>query len=202
MTTIFLARHGRTAWSVRGLYTGVSDVELDEKGLHQAGLLASWAAKAELADVVSSPLVRAVRTASDAAGAAGVELRTDPRLRELDFGVAEGRHRSELDPEVVRRFEADPAAHPFPGGEDPVTAAERVTGCLAELAEPAGSGPGRILVVAHNTILRLALCGLLGIPLADYRRRLPLIDHGSVTELALGAGGAAALRSLNVPLSG
>ncbi len=198
MTTIFLARHGRTAWSVAGLYTGVSDVELDEKGLRQAGMLASWAAKAELGEVVSSPLVRAVSTASGAAAAAGVRPRIDPRLREVDFGRAEGRRRSDLDPEVVRRFEADPAAHPFPGGEDPVAAAVRVTGCLAELA---GRGSGRILVVAHNTILRLALCRLLGIPLADYRRRLPRIEHGSVTELGFGAEGAA-LRSLNVPLSG
>ncbi|WP_405150140.1 histidine phosphatase family protein [Sphaerisporangium sp. NBC_01403] len=198
MTTIFLARHGRTAWSVAGLYTGVSDVELDEKGLRQAGMLASWAAKAELGEVVSSPLVRAVSTASGAAQAAGVRPRIDPRLREVDFGQAEGRRRSDLDPEVVGRFEADPAAHPFPGGEDPVAAAARVTGCLAELA---GRGSGRILVVAHNTILRLALCRLLGIPLADYRRRLPRIEHGSVTELGFGAEGAA-LRSLNVPLSG
>ncbi|GII29218.1 histidine phosphatase family protein [Planotetraspora mira] len=195
MTTIYLARHGRTAWSVQGLYTGVSDIGLDDEGARQAGALASWAARAEPDEVVSSPLVRAVRTASGAAAAAGVELRTDPRLRELDFGIAEGRRRSELDPEVVRDFEADPAACPFPGGEDPAAGADRFTACLAEL------GPGRILVVAHNTILRLALCRLLGIPLADYRRRLPRIDHGSVTEVGFGPEGAA-LRSFNVPLGG
>ncbi|WP_248958817.1 histidine phosphatase family protein [Sphaerisporangium perillae] len=198
MTTIFLSRHGRTAWSAEGRYTGVSDVGLDDEGLLQARLLASWAAGGGLAQVVSSPMARAVRTAAGAAEAAGVRLRTDPRLREIDFGVAEGRHRSELDPEAVRLFEADPVANPFPGGENPAEAARRVTECLAELA---GAERGPILVVAHNTLLRLALCGLLGIPLGDYRRRLPRLEHGSVTELDIGPGGAA-LRSLNVPLRG
>ncbi|GLW12057.1 putative phosphoglycerate mutase GpmB [Microtetraspora sp. NBRC 13810] len=192
--TIFLSRHGRTDWSARGLYAGVSDIELDEEGHRQAGLLADWAAAAELTAVVASPLVRAVQTATGAARAAGVPLRTDPRLRELDFGVAEGRPRSDLDPEVVRAFEADPVGSFLPGGEDPVKAIARVTECLTEL----GSA-GRVLVVAHNTILRLALCGLLGIPPVDYRRRLPLFEHATVTELTAGPSGMA-LRRFNVPL--
>ncbi|MET8333867.1 histidine phosphatase family protein [Streptosporangium canum] len=192
--TIFLSRHGRTEWSVQGRYAGVSDIPLDEVGREQARLLADWARGAGLTGVVSSPLLRARDTAADAARAAELTLRTDPRLRELDFGDAEGLRRAEVDPEAMRRFQADPVADFLPGGEDPVDAAERVTGCLREL-----DAAGRILVVAHNTILRLALCGLLGIPLADYRRRLPLIEHGSVTELALGPAGPA-LRRFNSPI--
>ncbi|WP_433413126.1 histidine phosphatase family protein [Microtetraspora malaysiensis] len=192
--TIFLSRHGRTEWSVQGRYAGVSDIPLDEVGRGQARLLADWARGAELTGVVSSPLLRARDTATDAARAAGLPLRTDPRLRELDFGDAEGLRRAEMDPEAVRRFEADPVTDFLPGGEDPVDAVERVTRCLREL-----DAAGRVLVVAHNTILRLALCGLLDIPLADYRRRLPLIEHGTVTELAFGPGGPA-LRCFNSPI--
>ncbi|GAA5074438.1 histidine phosphatase family protein [Thermocatellispora tengchongensis] len=193
--TIFLSRHGRTDWSVRGLYTGVTDVELDETGHEQAARLARWAGTAGLTAVVSSPMIRAVQTATGAAEAAGVPLRTDARLRELDFGVAEGLPRGEIDPDVMAAFEADPVANFLPGGEDPIRAAERVTACLGELAAEAGP----VLVVAHNTILRLALCGLLGIPLADYRRRLPLVEHDAVTELRPYPGGMA-LRRFNAPL--
>ena len=189
--TIFLSRHGRTERSVQGRYTGVTDVP-HEVGQGQARLLASWARGAKLTGVVSSPLLRARETAAGAARAADLQLRTDPRLRELDFGVAEGLLREHDD--VVRRFEADPVADFLPGGEDPVKAVERVTECLREL-----SSSGRTLVVAHNTILRLALCGLLGIPLADYRRRLPVFEHGSVTELIFGSGGPA-LRRFNSPI--
>jgi probable phosphoglycerate mutase len=193
--TVFLVRHGRTAWSAEDRYTGVSDVGLDDAGHAQAAELAAWAATARLTHLVCSPMLRARQTAGGAARAAGLQLRTDDRLREIDFGDAEGRLRTEIDPEALRRFEDDPVAHPFPGGEDPVRAADRVSACLREI--PAD---GRTLVVGHNTLLRLALCSLLGIPLADYRRRLPLFAHGTVTELVL-TGSGAALRGYNVPLA-
>ncbi len=61
-----------------------------------------------------------------------------------------------------------------------------------------------MLVVWHNTITRLALCELLGIPLRDYRRALPLIEHEALAELRLAPGGdgapVAALLRLNAPL--
>jgi broad specificity phosphatase PhoE len=192
---LVLSRHGRTDWSVQGRYTGITDVDLDDEGRAQAARLAEWARTARLTAVVSSPMTRAVRTAAGAAAALGVPLRTDERLREVDFGIAEGRRRDELDAEVVRRFAEDPVRCPFPGAEKPSVAAERVTACLTDLARDGG----RILVVAHNTLFRLALCALLGIPLADYRRRLPLLAHDAVSELSLGSSGAALL-SYNVPL--
>lgn len=190
MTTFLLSRHGRTAWNAEGRYAGVTDLELDADGLAQASRLGEWARTAELTAVVCSPMKRAMQTASPAAGDA---LRTDDRLREVDFGIAEGKRRDELDPEVVRLFDADPVAHPYPGAEDPRAAASRFTSCLADL------DGGRVLVVAHNTLLRLGLCALLGIPLSDYRRRLPVFEHSSLTTVSFGPEGAALL-SYNVPL--
>lgn len=200
-TTLLLSRHGRTQWSVEGRYAGRSDIPLDEVGLEQAKRLATWAAAAQLDAVRCSPLRRAVATAADAAAAAGVEAVVDERLRELDFGDAEGRPMAELRaaaPDAVAAFERDPARNPLPGGEDPYAAAERAVAALHAAA--AAAPGGRVLVVAHNTLLRLALCTLLGIPLGDYRRRLPRIDHDALAELRLGPAGAA-LRSLNAPIA-
>ncbi|MER5825611.1 histidine phosphatase family protein, partial [Streptomyces mirabilis] len=56
----------------------------------------------------------------------------------------------------------------------------------------------RVLVVAHNTLLRLVLCSLLSIPLGEYRRVLPRLRNAAITELRM-TDGAAALLSLNVP---
>jgi probable phosphoglycerate mutase len=195
---LVLARHGRTAWNSEGRYTGVTNVGLDALGHEQSRRLADWAGGAGLTAVVCSPMLRAKQTAAGAAEAAGLSLRPDDRLREVDFGIAEGRRRDELDPDVVRRFEADPVGAAFPEAEDPAGAAKRVASCLSELSE-LSELDGRVLVVAHNTLLRLGLCALLGIPLIDYRRRLPLIEHDALTTLTLGTGGAA-LRSYNVPL--
>ena len=67
----------------------------------------------------------------------------------------------------------------------------------------AAAHPGaHLLVVAHNTALRLALCLLLGIDLSHYRRVFPRIDNGALTRLRVPTDGEdpPALLGLNLPL--
>ncbi|MEW9551422.1 histidine phosphatase family protein [Nonomuraea sp. NPDC050783] len=201
MTDLVLARHGETVWHAENRYAGVSDVELTPRGHEQAARLAGWAAGAGLTAVLASTLGRAVVTAEAAAAAAGLGPRTDPRLRELDFGRGEGLTAAEMRarfPEARAAFEADPAAHPLPGGEDPHRAADRFVAALREAAAD-GSG-GRVLVVAHTTAIRLALCRLIGVPLGEYRRLFPRLDNCALTELRLRDGGRAALLRYNSPI--
>ena len=44
---------------------------------------------------------------------------------------------------------------------------------------------GRVLVVAHDTFIRLVLCGFLGIPLGSYRTVFPAVRNGALTELGV-----------------
>ncbi|UED87761.1 histidine phosphatase family protein [Streptomyces profundus] len=195
---LLLARHAETVWHHENRYAGSrSDPDLTERGLRQVETLASGAKAAGVDAVVSSALRRAVRTAEPAALAVGVELQRVPELREVDFGELEGRTRAEADPERVRRFLDDPAAHPFPGAEPPAEAAARVSAALRSIAER--HPESTVLVVAHSTGLRLALCALLGLPVAEYRRIFPRLDNVAVTELRLpdDASRPASLLSLN-----
>jgi probable phosphoglycerate mutase len=59
-----------------------------------------------------------------------------------------------------------------------------------------------VLVVAHNTLLRLGMCALLDLPISRYRQLFPRLDNAAITELRLPAGRAepASLLSLNIPL--
>jgi probable phosphoglycerate mutase len=200
VTVVHLARHGQTPWHRPNRYAGSSDVDLDEVGVRQAEALAAWAEGAGLAALACSDLRRAVRTAQPAAARTGLAPKVDKRLRELDFGWAEGRTLAELraeDPAAVERFLADPAAHHFPGGEAPSAAVDRAMPALAELA--ATHPDGDVLVVAHSTLIRLLVCAVLGVPLREYRRRLPRLAPASRTELEM-RGGAVALLAYNVPL--
>ncbi|MCG5213171.1 histidine phosphatase family protein [Streptosporangium sp. KLBMP 9127] len=197
MTTLVLARHGETVWHAENRYTGLTDVELTPRGLEQAERLAVWASTAGLTGVWASPLSRARITAE----AVSREVRTDDRLRELDFGQGDGLTTAEMRerfPEARAAFERDPAAHPLPGGEDPHAAAERFVAALTDIA--AGQDDGRILVVAHTTAIRLALCHLIGVPLGEYRRVFPRLDNCGVTEIRLRDGRAAILQ-FNSPTS-
>ncbi|MFB6817705.1 histidine phosphatase family protein [Streptomyces sp. NPDC056347] len=197
--TLLLARHGQTVWHAENRYAGVSDIALTEEGRRQAEQLGAWAARNGVDAVWTSTVGRAVATARPACEALGLTPRREHDLRECDFGEVEGRTLAEFaaeQPERAREYRADPVAHPFPGAEDPRAAAARGTAALRRIA---AWHPGqRVLVVAHNTLLRLVLCELLSIPPGSYRRVLPRLLNAAVSEVRLGPEGAALL-SLNVP---
>jgi probable phosphoglycerate mutase len=199
MTTFFLVRHGQTVWHADNRYAGVSDIALTAAGRRQATRVGVWAAGAGLDAVWCSPLGRARATAAPAVATLRLALRIDGGLREVHFGVAEGRTLAELDPAVVAAFHADPVLGSFPGAEDPRAAATRGVATLRRIA---ARHPGqRVLVVAHNTLMRLTLCSLLEIPLSSYRKVFPQIHNCAPTELRLD-GESTALLAYNIPLSG
>jgi 2,3-bisphosphoglycerate-dependent phosphoglycerate mutase len=194
---LLLVRHGQSVWHGENRYAGISDIELTETGRAQARALMRCAQREQPALVVCSPLMRAIETARPAVEACGLELEVDDRLREVDFGEWEGRTLGEIreaDPTAVERFEDDPVQHGFPGGEPLSEAAQRVLEVFRELDK--AYARQTVLVVAHNTVIRLGLCELLGIPLKDYRRRIPRLVNVAVTEVRLNDTGGA-LYSLN-----
>ena len=202
MTDLVLVRHGETVWHPENRYAGRSDVALTELGHKQAGTLARWAATADLDALWCSELRRARETAAPCAEATGLTPRVDPRLNEVDFGHGEGLTASELRqrfPLEASAFCDDPVRHFLPGGEDPRAATARAVACLKEIAEEVPHG--RVLVVAHNSLIRLTLCHLLGIPLSEYRRLFPLVRNCSINELRLCSSHQPALLQFNTPLN-
>lgn len=195
---LLLARHGQTEWHHDNRYVSRTNIELNDAGRREAQALAQRAQEERPALVLCSPLNRALETARMAATASGAELRVDDRLREVDFGRWEGRtleEMRELYPEAVRQFETDPGDAPFPGGEPLPTAVRRILDIHRDLLK---SHRGQaVLVVAHNTLLRLSLCVLLGIPLRLYRRRLPRLLNAAISEVRLSGPEDGALYSLN-----
>ncbi|MEU1850036.1 histidine phosphatase family protein [Streptomyces sp. NPDC019990] len=199
-TTLLLARHGQTVWHAENRYAGVSDIGLTETGRAQSEALGRWAAAHPVDAIWTSPLSRAVATADPACRALGLTPQREPDLRECDFGVLEGRTLAEFeteDPEWAAAYRADPVANSFPGAEDPLAAAARGVRTLRHIA--AAHAGGRVLVVAHNTLLRLVLCTLMSIPVREYRRVLPRLRNAAISELRMSPDGSAALLSLNVP---
>ena len=198
VTELVLVRHGETEWHAENRYAGRSDVALTALGEAQADDLAGWAAGAGLDAVLTSPLSRARRTAGPAATAAGLDVVVDRRLVEVDFGTAEGLTRDEMRarfPDELSAFLAAPASCPLPGGERGTDAVARARPALDAACR---SWPaGRVLVVAHQTLLRLLLCDLVGLPLDHYRAVFPALDPAARTVVVPAATGPAALRSLN-----
>jgi len=86
--SVYLARHGETAWSLTGQHTGLTDLPLTERGERNARRLGPRLAGLAFAQVITSPLQRAVRTC-ELAGF-GAVAQTDAELVEWNYGQYEG----------------------------------------------------------------------------------------------------------------
>jgi probable phosphoglycerate mutase len=176
MLTLVLTRHGLPTAATNLWLGGRIDVPLSPQGRAQAVVLARRLATARLDRIISSPMLRAVETATAIANVTGPRVEVDERLREEDCGLWEGLTFDEAtarDPALRASWERDPAATHFPGGESGDDVAERALRFLVDLlaTELLGGGQHRVLVVAHTAVNRILMCIALGIPVRDYRRR-------------------------------
>ena len=94
LPVVYLARHGETAWSVTGQHTGLTDLPLTERGERNALRLGKRLAGLVFANVLTSPLQRAVRTC-ELAGFGGA-AQVDPDLVEWNYGDYEGVRTAEI----------------------------------------------------------------------------------------------------------
>jgi broad specificity phosphatase PhoE len=195
-TTIVLARHGRTEWHHGNRYTGSTDLPIDEVGVQQAEQLKDWAVGYAPDALWCSPMLRARQTAAPTAEALGLRPTLDARLREVDFGSAEGKMLSELPPAVAKAFQLDPVRDHFPDGEDPAAAADRAHEVFNEIGRRYDGQ--KVLVVAHNTLIRLLVCRVLGLRLNDYRRLLPALGPAALVRFRW-QDGTVGLEAYNVP---
>lgn len=89
---IYSTRHGQTDFNKAELILGTTDIELNEKGLQQAGELADKISEMNCIDIIiSSPMKRSFRTASIVSEKTGIPVVTDERLREWNYGGFEGK---------------------------------------------------------------------------------------------------------------
>ena len=161
-TRLLLLRHGQTAHSAQARYSGRADLPLTELGQRQASAAAARLAGTDgVAAVVSSPLLRARRTAEPVAEALGIALQIHDGLIETDFGAWEGltfAEASARDPELHTRWLTDTSVAP-PGGESMDAVHRRVRRVRDQLI--ADHGAATVIVISHVTpiksLLRMAL---------------------------------------------
>jgi probable phosphoglycerate mutase len=156
MTCLILIRHGQTDWNVEGRYQGQVDIPLNERGREQAAQTARALSGANLAAIYASDLTRAVETAKALAQVAGLPVRIDPRLREINQGRWEGRLFDEIRaeyPEELKRRQEDPLAFAPPGGEVVGQVRERVLAAVADIVRR--HPDQRVAIVSHGLALAL-----------------------------------------------
>lgn len=187
MRELWLIRHGETDWNLTGRIQGASDIPLNATGIAQAESLVGRLENESFDAVYSSDLDRAHTTCTTALP--GADVRPDVRLRELAYGVLEGKRWAELDDDLaaaVREWQEDPVTRRIPGGESYGDLTARVQAFVESL--PA---EGRFAAFAHGGTIRSALYAILGPPNGSGWR--VAIENCSMTRLRFDSRGVTVL---------
>ncbi len=181
-----LLRHAEVDNQQGRRFMGRTDLPLTSRGADQAKALAARFAGLPPCPVYASPLRRARSTAEalETSGLPPAEVLED--LRELDFGLWEGRLAEDVareEPGSYARWRAVDPGFAFPRGDALAATARRMADLLERLWPAEG---GHAIVVAHGGVLRLGLCELLGLPWAACPRLR--LDFTGVTRLERHAG--------------
>jgi len=156
-TKLYLIRHGETEQNKNGVLMGSTDTPLNDHGRQQAALLGQRLNALEVDSIFSSPLQRAMDTASLVFGE-GVPIITDSSLQEFHFGDWEGMHFTEIAkqyPEVWQLWLKDWELTQIPGAEAFAAFKHRVISFVEEVVS---YHPGkRVAVVSHGGCIRSLL---------------------------------------------
>lgn len=180
-TVLYLIRHGATEANLARppiLQGRRINPPLAPLGIRQAEVTRDFLAIRPFDYCYSSPLVRAVQTASIVAAPHGLAPLPLEALTECDVGRWEGLDWDTIrsrDSEAYRQFMDNPAVHGYPGGESFAEVYQRAHAALEELLRRHAGGV--ILVVGHHVVNRTYLAGLLGL-LPDQARQVTLDNCG------------------------
>ena len=182
---LWAVRHGKTEWSVAGKHTSTTDLALLPEGEAVARGLRDRLDGVEFVQVLTSPRLRARRTAE----LAGFDAAVSEDLAEWDYGDYEG-----ITTDQIRTH--DPRwtiwTHPTPGGET----AEQVQHRLDRVVARVRATEGRTLVFGHGHSLRGLAARWLGLPVTDGRHFQ--LDTATLSVLAYERE-SPVLRSWNAP---
>src|SRR5512139_3048946 len=164
MTSIYLVRHGETAWNREEIFRGRTDVPLNETGLRQAELAVQYFKGMEIHAIYSSPLSRAWQTAQKIAQIHNVKVEPLEGILDMSFGNWEGHAHQEIrkmDSDTYHQWVESPHLVKLPGGESLDDVRKRA---MAALGEVLRKHPEKTLVlVSHRVVCKVLICAILGL---------------------------------------
>lgn len=168
---VLLLRHGQTAMSAAGVFSGRSDPDLTDLGRRQADRAARFLAQRQdagenIGRIITSPLARTRQTADAAARALGLGVDVDDNLIETDFGDWEGLTFDEVHrrwPQEHAAWATDTSAATA-GGESMGAVEQRCSSLLGGLGAAGHAGGQSVLLVSHVSPIKAILRDALQVP--------------------------------------
>lgn len=169
MAYLILVRHGQSAWNAEGLWTGLTDISLNDAG-HEEAQRAAEAIEGIRIDIgFTSALKRAHETMDDILASLGqkdVPVIKHPALNERDYGSLTGKNKWQVRDEYGEdqwlkwRRSWD---YPVPEGETLKDVHARVVPYFRQAILPELKAGKNVIVTAHGNSLRALVKHLEGI---------------------------------------
>jgi len=196
VTEIVLVRHGETDSNIRGTYLGWTDVPLNETGLSQAGIAREKLLNEDFDICISSPLKRALDTARIIVKGKELDILTDERLKERNFGVWDDLTYDEIVnsfPEEHKKWLEDLNNYEVKDGESFSGSYNRIVGFVDYLVMKHRGK--KILVVTHSGCIRKFLAYLTGMGIDGVWHFK--VDNAKINRIEINDEGYAYISSLN-----
>lgn len=156
---LVLVRHGESKWNAQGLWTGLTDIGLSEKGKEEARKAAESVKDISFQAAFTSVLKRAKETLDEMEKVLGASLPTieNAALNERDYGDYTGKNKWEIKQQLgeeeflkLRRS----WDYPVPNGESLKDVYNRVIPYYQERILPELKNGKNVLISAHGNSLR------------------------------------------------
>ncbi|MBE5945007.1 MAG: histidine phosphatase family protein [Lachnospiraceae bacterium] len=153
---IYIVRHGQTMWNKEKRLQGSVDIELNDNGKELAIITGQNLMDTTIDIIYSSPLKRAHETARLIRNGRDINIITDDRLRELNFGSMEGVCYEQLYQEKTHGFKyffTEPHLYyPPKDGETLNHLCDRASEFMSQVIEPLEATCERVMIVAHGAM--------------------------------------------------
>jgi len=102
VANLILVRHGESEWNAKGLWTGLTDIGLSEKGIQQSRFAGEKLKGMSIDLALASVLIRAKQTLDEIKNVLKIDIPTfeDKALNERDYGIYTGKNKWEIQKEV------------------------------------------------------------------------------------------------------
>ncbi|HZQ29798.1 MAG TPA: histidine phosphatase family protein [Patescibacteria group bacterium] len=157
MAKVFIFRHGETTDNKEGIFSGNRDVDLTEEGILEAQKIGEELKNESVTRAYQSDLIRSKHTLELVLNGyhPNVEIITDPRIKERDYGDLTGTKKEELEAKDPADFKVWHRSYdiPPPNGESIKEVEVRVLSFLSDLKDQAKKDDV-ILISAHGNSIR------------------------------------------------
>ena len=157
-----------------------NDQPVSTFGRKQASKIEKYFHKLSIKSIYVSEYIRTEQTARPLGRKLKIDPIADYRLNEIDNGIIDKLSDDEMRekyPEVWAAFQDRDSDFRWPEGETGLEAQERIVSFIIEQINQEGN----ILIIAHDGIIRILVCYVLGLPV--YRRFSFQVDTASITEI-------------------